>query len=246
MGRSTWSLLMGCVLMLAPMTVADAAAPRAKEAVGATVRPAAPPLQVMSGEFRGGLALALDSNGRRHLVAGNARGDLWYATDRTRTWTARRLLTGKPGWWRWAYPAIAIDEDDRVHVAAVQDELSTPGDTGGIYYLSDRGRAAGDFGPETRIAGRSMTSPSLRVVDGVRYLAYARCLCVPMQRNAPLYFKTDRSGSWRTERIASLAYDPSLRVDVVKGSQNLKRPLYGADIGAPCFSYHRAVSPFGG
>ena len=106
-----------------------------------------------------------------------------------------------------------MDGDDRVHVAAVKWEWSTPSGTGGIWYLTDAGRTPGDFGTPTRIAGSMMTSPSLRVADGARYLAYAKCDCLPMQSSAPLFFKTDRSGSWETERIANVAYDPSLRLD---------------------------------
>jgi hypothetical protein len=106
-----------------------------------------------------------------------------------------------------------VDERGRVYVAAVEFAAwDAPSSTGGIWYLTDHGRRRGDFGPRTRIAGRMAMSPSLRVVDGVRYLAYDRCACSPGDTDAPLFFKTDRSGSWTRERIADYGRTPSLRV----------------------------------
>jgi hypothetical protein len=58
-----------------------------------------------------------------------------------------------------------------------------------------------------------MTRPSLRVVGGVRYLAYQRCLCSPGDTQAPLFFKTDRGGRWTKELITRFGLTPSLRVD---------------------------------
>lgn len=215
MGRSVWSSVFASLLLVGSAAITMATTPEATPDldVSRDIATAASPALVLSGDFSQGVALALDSGGHRHLVAGNLRGDLWYATDRTGAWTTKRLLSGRKWWFAWSYPTIAMDEDDRVHVAAVKWEWSTPSATGGIWYLTDAGRTRGDFGTATRIAGSMMTSPSLRVADGVRYLAYAKCECMPMQSRAPLYFRTDGSGSWVTERIANLAYDPSLRVD---------------------------------
>jgi hypothetical protein len=71
------------------------------------------------------------------------------------------------------------------------------------------------------------TSPSLRVLDGVRYLAYSRCACGIAQDEAPLFFKTDRSGSWRREKVADFGLEPSLRV----GADNRARIAYRARQG---------------
>ncbi|HKZ92625.1 MAG TPA: hypothetical protein VJZ50_10845 [Candidatus Limnocylindrales bacterium] len=215
MGRSVWSFLFASVLLVGSAAMTTATTPDVTSDIDVSrgSATAASPALVLSGDFSQGIALALDQDGHRHLVAGNLRGDLWYATDRTGTWTTKRLLSGREGWFGWSYPSIAMDENDRVHVAAVKWEWSTPSGTGGIWYLTDAGRTRADFGTATRIAGSMMTSPSLRVVDGIRYLAYAKCDCLPMQSRAPLYFKTDRSGSVVTERLANVAYDPSLRVD---------------------------------
>jgi hypothetical protein len=151
----------------------------------------------------------------RHIAASAQDGALLYATDRTGSWVTTRVLAGpaEPHAWAWVAPSIAIDTDGSIHIAVVRATVAdTPGSTNGISYVTDAGRAPGDFGPRVRITGAGMTSPSLRVVQGVRYLAYARCACTPGDRTAPLYFRTDRSGSWRLELIDDYATLPSLRV----------------------------------
>jgi hypothetical protein len=198
MGRLARLLPLVSVLLLVDLSVAAAAAPE----------------RVLPGAFHRGTALALDPAGHRHVVAANGAGDLWYATDRTGTWTSQRILAAETGSFAWTDPAIATDDDGRVHVVAVKNAIyDAPGGTGGIFYKTDAGRPRGEFGPKVRITPAMMTTPSLRVADGVRYLAYARCLCLPGQRDAPVFFKTDRGGRWRTERIADRGFEPSLRVD---------------------------------
>jgi hypothetical protein len=198
MGRLVRLLLLVSALLFGDLSVAAAAAPE----------------RVLPGAFHRGTALALDPSGHRHVVSANGAGDLWYATDRTGTWTSQRILAAVPGSFAWTDPAIATDDDGRIHVVAVQNAIyDTPGSTGGIFYTSDAGRPRGDFGPRVRITPPMMTTPSLRVEGGVRYLAYARCLCLPGQKDAPVFFKTDRGGRWRTERIADRGFEPSLRVD---------------------------------
>jgi hypothetical protein len=199
MRRSFGALLLGSSLLLGGSSIAAAATPE----------------HVLDGEYRRDVALALDAAGHRHLVATSAEGDLWYATDRTGSWEAQRILgVGVPGSFVWSHPTIATDGKGRVHVAAVRDYVfDAPGSTGGIFYKTDKGRPRGDFGPRTRIAGPMMTSPSLKVVGGVRYLAYAKCACLPEQKSWPVFFKTDRSGSWQVERIRDRGADPALRVD---------------------------------
>jgi hypothetical protein len=89
-----------------------------------------------------------------------------------------------------------------------------PSFTQGIWYLTDKDRSQGTFGTGRRVAGRMMTEPSLRVVDGVMYLAYQRCLCGPGDTDAPLWFKTDRGGHWKKELVSGFGLTPSLRVGV--------------------------------
>jgi hypothetical protein len=181
---------------------------------GAASPAAAGPVRVLSGDYGLGVSLALDPSGHRHVVASRSNGDLWYATDRSGAWQSKRILRGQDGNIAWARPSVATDDAGRVHIAVVREAAwDVPGGTDGIYYLTDAGRTRGTFGTPARIAGRNMTGPSLRILDGVRYLAYFRCLCTPVDRDATLSFKTDRGGSWTTERVADYGVAPSLRVD---------------------------------
>jgi hypothetical protein len=217
MGRTVRLISLACALVLGGATVTAAAEPGADSAgVGAA---ATTPVRALSGLYPFGMALALDAAGHRHVVASDEQGDLWYATDGGGSWAAAEILPARwdadAGWplWVWTSPAIAVDTDGSIHVAAVRSSvMDTPSTSYGISYITDKGRAAGDFGPRTKITGDGMASPALRVVDGVRYLAFSRYQAYPGQKSAPLYFKTDRSGSWQTERIADWANSPSLRV----------------------------------
>jgi hypothetical protein len=204
------ALVLALLVLPLPSVCTMAATPIEAETEG--VSAAASPARALSGRFPYGVDLALDRSGHAHIVATNADGDLWYVTDRSGAWLGRRILQGDDGL-AWAWPSIATDGRGRVHVAVVRQSISdTPSSTGGIWYVTDKGRPRGDFGPRRRIAGHMMTDPSLRVVDGIRYLAYSRCLCAPGDENAALYFKTDRRGSWTRERVADHGVWPSLRV----------------------------------
>jgi hypothetical protein len=169
--------------------------------------------QVMSGSYPYGISHAVDRDGARHVVGARRNGHLWYATDRGGSWTVKRIVSADTGNWVWALPSMAVDKNGRVHIAVVKAfPFDTPGGTGGIWYVTDKGRRRGDFGPRTRIAGPNKTEPALRVKGGVRYLAYAT-YALPGQRNAWLFFKTDRGGAWKRTQIANRSRTPSLRVD---------------------------------
>jgi len=215
MGRTVRLIYVTCALVLGCTSMAAAADP----GTGSAAAAATPAVRVLPGEYSFGMALALDAGGHRHIVAADREGDLWYATDRSGSWASQEILPGpalnEGDWpaWAWTSPAVAIDSDGSVHVAVVRSTtMDTPGSTWGIYYLTDQGRPHGDFGPRAKITGDGMAGPSLRVVDGVRYLAYTKCACLPEQKSAPLYFKTDRYTGWRMERIDGWASAPSMRV----------------------------------
>jgi hypothetical protein len=216
MRRSALLISLACTVALGSAAVAVAADPGSVRAADTAATPAD---RALAGPFPFGMAVALDAAGHRHLVASDEQGDLWYATDRSGSWESREILAARwdveAGWpmWAWTSPAIAIDTDGSIHVAVVRSSvMDTPGSSFGIYYVSDKARAAGDFGPRSKITGDGMASPSLRVVDGVRYLAFTRYQSMPGLKAVPLYFKTDRSGSWQTERVADWASSPSMRV----------------------------------
>jgi hypothetical protein len=175
------------------------------------------PTQILSGAF-GWVAIAADPAGHRHLVASTdvagfeAGGDLWYATDRTGDWVSERLLEGQGCQGSWVHPDVAVDSDGSVHiVTALGQPCDTPGGSRGIYHLSDGGRSPGDFGPSIRVSRRGVDWPSVAVRDGVVSLAYAR-LPVPRE-STPVTFSTDRTGEWRTQRLAGSGSTPSLQLD---------------------------------
>jgi hypothetical protein len=210
--RRASSFLVICALLLVGTSAAAAAELPAQ--AGTPVRTAATPVLAISGRLTFGTDLALDADGHRHVVATSGRGDLWYATDRTGIWMSMRVLLGDTdGGLAWTRPSVAVDEQGRVHVAVVSECTDcAPSAMHGIWYVTDKGRARGTFGAPRRVAGDMMTDPSLRVIGGVRYLAYHRCLCGPGDTEAPLFFKTDRGGRWTKEKVTDYGVSPSLRV----------------------------------
>jgi hypothetical protein len=163
------------------------------------------------------ISLAIDDEGARHLaIAGGGIdvGDLWYATDRGGAWTTRHLLTGKRARKTWVEPSLAIDTDRSIHIAVVHAcEGCLPGGSDGIFHLTDKGRAPGDFGPPVKVSPRDTWDPSLAVADGVRQLAYRK---VPLPgegpARAPVFVGNDRAGSWQTERLDDYGRSPRLRI----------------------------------
>jgi hypothetical protein len=207
------SFVLACLLLQGVVTTAGESA----STPAVAPRPAATdPTRVLTGAFPYGSALALDGAGHRHVVATSARGHLWYATDRTGGWQDERILVGRRGEFGWTYPSITVDEGGRVHIAVVRDGTPwcAPGPcSAGIFYLTDKGRARGHFGPPQRITGRQTTQPSLKVEDGVSYLAYVKPGTDWRRPEPPrLFFRTDRSGAWEAELVADNGRSPSLRV----------------------------------
>jgi hypothetical protein len=108
---------------------------------------------------------------------------------------------------------IALDEDDRVHIAVAGRIFGTGGCIGttGTWYVTDRGRARGAFGRPVRIAPADSDSPSLKVVGGVRYLA---CSLACESAGSPLgvYLRTNAGAAWTRTRVSLGGYWPSMRV----------------------------------
>jgi hypothetical protein len=216
-----WSRVLAVVgMMLVCASPLTATAQPETEPPAATVATAADePIAVLSGAFDW-VAIAADPAGARHLVASSdvagfeAGGDLWYATDRTGAWTSERLLEGQGCRGSWTRPDIAVDGDGSAHiVTALSLPCDTPGDSRGIYHLTDSGRSPGDFGPSIRVSRRGVEWPSVAVRDGVVSLVYAR---VPVPREpTPVTFSSDRTGEWRTQRLTEAGSLPSIALDAM-------------------------------
>jgi hypothetical protein len=177
------------------------------------------PSRIASGSL-GQLSMAVDSNGRIHIAASRANGNLVYITDRTGAWTevvvAHGDTVGDVGF-TWDQPSLALDENDRVTIAAVDSDWGVTGCdcTGGIFTFSDKGRARGTFPAKgTKRATAGSHSPSIKTVGGHLYLAYRRGATEP-EEPAAIRFKTDATGRWTDTRVASFPYAPatiSLRI----------------------------------
>ena len=190
-------------------------------AVGATARPDAltdthvapagftAPHRVVGGAFDG-VAEVVDSANHVHLAA-TGKGGVWYMTDRSGGWTAHRILTN-PHSGAYTNPLIAIDEHDRVYIAAtkwVGPEVPT---YLGSFYVTDKGRARGTFpSTPTRIAPAGKGAESLKVANGHIYAAldYAECCVSPDW--PPVWFRTNASGSWVTTKLGN-GQSPSMRL----------------------------------
>src|SRR5262249_37263181 len=115
------------------------------------------------------LAETVDATGKVHIAAGNDR-DVWYLTNRTGSWTSVKALvhTAGPDGFFWGQASIAVDGNNRVHIAATRFPHAQGGE--GIFYVTDAGRAQGTFGSPTQIADSRFGEPQLQVYSGHLYL----------------------------------------------------------------------------
>jgi hypothetical protein len=171
------------------------------------------------------LAEAVDANGKVHLAAGNER-DIWYATNRTGSWTSTKVFAhvdGPDGFF-WGQPSIAVDGNNRVHIVATRFPHATGGE--GIFYASDAGHAPGTFGNPTRIANSRYGEPQLQVYAGHLYLVAVRDWCCA--GNGTVVLRTNKSGSWTTATVG-VGQSPSFRMT----SDGYARVVFERDGGAP-------------
>ena len=188
----------------------------------------------------GALSTAIDDQGHVHIAASAATG-LVYITDRSGAWETKLILANgnHSGHEDWDVPSIALDETGHVWIAAARGCFEcAPGNTDGIWLITDQGHAPGTFGVPQKVAGTAATDPSLKVHAGHVYLAYGT-MGTDGPGQIPVYFKTDASGPWTRVRIARDGYGPSLRVD----STGHARVAYAALDG---IRYARATTLTGG
>jgi len=193
------------------------------------------PQRAVKGDFDQ-LSAAVDSHGHVHIAV-TGRGSLFYATDRTGTWT-HRVVLAKGSRHSYGQPSIALDENDRVHIAAVRFP-SGEGDKG-IWYVSDVGRPHGTF-PQTptKIAPTGNGEPVLKASGGHLFLVDVNGSCCVGDGTVQL--RTNVSGSWTVSTVGQ-GQDPSFgmgrdgRAQVVFDRNDTQRGIY----------YGRATSSTGG
>ncbi|MEA2623109.1 MAG: hypothetical protein QOH61_2019 [Chloroflexota bacterium] len=133
------------------------------------------------------VSLAIDSHGRLHAAAAGHSG-IWYMREMgDGSFERQRVSTNLPGG-HDDDPSIALDGAGRPYVAFVRWDCDdcAPNPPKGIYLSK---RSGGSWTSPTKLAGRSMVSPSLQIHGGDLYLAYARCECIPKQ-TAQVWFLT--------------------------------------------------------
>ncbi len=157
------------------------------------------PQRVMTGLFNDRVSAAVDPAGHVYLAA-TRQGDLWFATDRTGAWVAKRLLQGTESAF-WEEASIALDEQGRVHIVAVQGSPSTF--TGnGIWYLTDSGRTQGTFPSEpTRIAPPGNDQPTVRASHGHLFVVDVNGACCG--HDGAVQLRTNVTGSWTVSPIGT-------------------------------------------
>lgn len=171
------------------------------------------PTRIFDGSYRQ-VSMAVDTAGKIHAAARGMDG-IWYLTNRTGTWQKTRLTTNPlDGYDAW--PSLALDSDNRVHMVFERQTCldCVPGGDPALRYLTDRGRPAGSFPASSTFLAWG-NRPSLQMYQNKLFLAYATCLCYPEQYENPLYFMTNISGSWQTtdvSRWVGAGDTPSLRV----------------------------------
>ncbi|MFN8620663.1 MAG: hypothetical protein U0869_07980 [Chloroflexota bacterium] len=179
--------------------------------LGAGPAPAGVSQQIAAGNYLK-LSMAVDSAGAVHIAATQLTASasrLVYLTDRTGSWTLRvvsRLDAAATDGAMWQDPSLALDENDRVSIAAAR----ISGATGcicsdGIFSWSDLGRTRGTFpATPTRLTVRGARAPQLKTLGGHTYLAFMKGWehYADAGNHGEVWYKTDASGSWTTVRIA--------------------------------------------
>ena len=190
--------LIASIALVAAPGVRAAPQPNAVRDIAAVPPAFSTPVRVARGSFED-ISEVVDSTNHVHIAAVDGAGAAWYITNRNGAWSSHKILR-KPatGWYRG--PLIAIDEHDRVSIA-VTKWLDQGCASGGIFYVTDKGRARGTFpSAVTQIAPAGRVGTSLKVATGHLYLAMddAACAGGPMPS---VRFRTNASGAWATATL---------------------------------------------
>jgi len=178
------------------------------------------------------LVEAVDSNGKIHIAAGD-ENDIWYLTNRTGSWTAKRVFVHTVGanGYLWGMPTIALDANDRVHIAAQRFPFGEGGI--GVFYVTDVGHARGSFGTPARIASNSEGEPRLQVYNGHLYLVVVKNWCCV--GDGSVMMRTNKTGRW-TQAYIGAGQNPSFQMT----SDGYARVVYERSDAGPGLYYAKA------
>jgi hypothetical protein len=185
------------------------AAPGAGVATDVAGSPAAVPTALVAGNFSG-VAEVVDSANKIHIAA-TGKGGVWYITNRSGTWTRHKILSQAADE-DWHEPLIAIDEHNRIYIAATKDHGPDVTINEGTFYVTDKGRAPGTFPPvATRIAPNTRAGTSLKVANGHIYLTMEYRICCVSPNWPAAWMRTNASGHWVNTKLGN-GWAPSMRL----------------------------------
>lgn len=170
------------------------------------------PTRILEGRFTG-VHASVDSKGHGHVVALGPSG-VWYLTDRMGDWVAKRILPNRHDR-LWSDASLALDEDDRVHIAVKADlppEAPAPSPSGAIYYLTDAGRRRGDLSAPRPITPTNAIGPSLKAMGGHVMLAWAGYCWMPGGCRNHVRYQSEVGGRWVRSRLPRPGDRAHLRV----------------------------------
>lgn len=187
-----------------------------------------PPVRVVSGQF--GVSEVVDSRNHIHIAAAG-RGGVWYITDRSGSWVPRRILANPPNA-AYGGTSIALDENDRVFIAAGLFPVNDAGDLG-IWLVSDKGRPRGTFPSQPKHIPGSGASPTVKVSHGHLLIADVIGGCCLGDGTVQLH--TNATGRWTVTKVGR-GLNPALRV----GADGRPRIVFESE-GLTLGSYHPGI-----
>lgn len=197
------------VVIAACLAATTLTAPGVAAAAGPEPAAWSTPHRIATARFRD-VSMALDPDGHLHIAAIKGEGTLVYLTDRSGSFVSHRVAAPVSVGGElelWQAPSLALDEQDRVSIAAVRVSAGTGCDcTEGVFLFSDKGRARGTFpATGTRIAGRNAHDPTIKTVDGHIHLVFRRgaeYAETPPPGDGEVWYRTNASGPWTNELVA--------------------------------------------
>jgi hypothetical protein len=186
--------------------------------------------------------MAVDADGGVHIAAaigigaGDSRGII-YLTNSSGVWTDEQVTTAPPGQDDLEFdgePDIAVDAEGTVWIAFTRYDCGgcTPTISEGVYVMSNVG---GSWTQPEQIAGSQAYGPSLDVRAGVAHLAYSFGQ-MPEALTYPVYYATNKSGTWVSTRITT---DARL-AQVAVGLDGVARVAYITPTGVSLNSFPSA------
>ena len=205
--------LLTCSAVLALVALLPSAAAAGMSDPGSAASSAAAfsaPVVAAAGRFDD-LSVVVDTNGHVHIAA-TRRGDIWYLTNRTGTWSEHRVMASGRSV-DYAGALVALDADGRVFIAATR--LKGPGIpwSEGIDLVTDRGRSPGSFSSPSRVTSNAVLASNLKIVHGHPALVLEIYQCCAANGPNLLWYQIRTRAGWSRQLIDAHGIGASMRLD---------------------------------